>query len=254
MKLKALLLAALVILTSTKLGSASASTEIPNRKIKAIAFDGFPIFDPRPLAAAVENAFPGNGQEFMKIWRGRLFEYQWLRALGGKYENFMQIAESSLQYTSAQLSLDLTPGKKKTLLGEFLNLKTWPDAPESLRELRRMGYKLGFLTNMTPEMIRNGLEKAELTQEIDFLLSTDSIRTYKPSPNAYRLAEETLRLPKSEILFVAFAGWDAAGAKWYGLPTFWVNRTGAPAEGLGEAPDGSSMELKGLIEFLNNRK
>ena len=49
---------------------------------------------------------------------------------------------------------------------------------------------------------------------------------------------------------MAFAGWDVAGAKWYGYPTFWVNRLGAPLEELGEIPNGSSRDLSGLIEFV----
>jgi 2-haloacid dehalogenase len=32
-----------------------------------------------------------------------------------------------------------------------------------------------------------------------------------------------------QILFAAFAGWDAAGAKSFGYATFWVNRQNQPA-------------------------
>jgi hypothetical protein len=41
---------------------------------------------------------------------------------------------------------------------------------------------------------------------------------------AYRLGTDALALDADEILFVAFAGWDVAGAKWFGYPTFWNNR------------------------------
>ena len=33
-------------------------------RFKAIAFDGFPIFDLRPVAALAETTFPGNGQAY----------------------------------------------------------------------------------------------------------------------------------------------------------------------------------------------
>ncbi len=52
-------------------------------KIKAIAFDGFPIIDPRPVAARTEEIFPGKGVELGNAWRTRQFEYTWLRTLGG---------------------------------------------------------------------------------------------------------------------------------------------------------------------------
>ena len=44
---------------------------------------------------------------------------------------------------------------------------------------------------------------------------------------------------REEILFVAFAGWDAAGAKLFGYPTYWVNRPRLPPEELSVLPDGS---------------
>jgi 2-haloacid dehalogenase len=60
---------------------------------------------------------------------------------------------------------------------------------------------------------------------------------------------ERLHLAKEEILFAAFGGWDAAGAKAFGYPTFWVNRFSQPLEQLGIRPDGTSANLEGLINF-----
>jgi 2-haloacid dehalogenase len=52
------------------------------------------------------------------------------------------------------------------------------------------------------------------------------------------------------VLFVAFAGWDAAGAKLFGYPTYWLNRQNSPAEELGVSPDGSGDTLMDLMKFL----
>jgi hypothetical protein len=41
-------------------------------KIKAIAFDGFPIFDPRPIFALTEELFPGKGTDLSTAWRTRV--------------------------------------------------------------------------------------------------------------------------------------------------------------------------------------
>jgi 2-haloacid dehalogenase len=41
-----------------------------------------------------------------------------------------------------------------------------------------------------------------------------------------------------------------AGAKWYGYPTFWVNRAGAPLEELGVVPDGIGTGLNDLVSFV----
>ena len=69
-------------------------------------------------------------------------------------------------------------------------------------------------------------------------LTTDRVKAFKPDPRAYQMGVDAFGLKKEEIAFAAFAGWDVAGAKWFGYPTFWVNRADAPLEELGVVPDG----------------
>ena len=58
-------------------------------------------------------------------------------------------------------------------------------------------------------------------------------------------------LSREEILFAAFGGWDAAGARSFGYPTFWVNRLNLPSEELGIAPDAIGADLRDLVRFLS---
>jgi 2-haloacid dehalogenase len=103
----------------------------------------------------------------------------------------------------------------------------------------------------TLTLLDNGLERAGLASAFDAVVSTDAIRLYKPDPRAYQLGVDALGLPREDILFVPFAGWDAAGAKSFGYPTFWVNRLGAPAEELGPFPDGVGLDLAALLRFMH---
>jgi 2-haloacid dehalogenase len=80
-------------------------------------------------------------------------------------------------------------------------------------------------------------------------LSTDRVQAFKPDPRAYRMGVDAFGMAKEEIAFAAFAGWDAAGAKRFGYPTFWVNRANAPLEELGVAPDGTGAGLQDLVAF-----
>jgi FMN phosphatase YigB (HAD superfamily) len=79
-------------------------------------------------------------------------------------------------------------------------------------------------------MLEANIKRARLDGFFDHVLSTDQARTYKPDPRAYQLGIDALKLTREEILFAAFAGWDAAGAKLFGFPTFWVNRQKLPPE------------------------
>src|SRR5205085_2516397 len=105
------------------------------------------------------------------------------------------------------------------------------------------GYRLALLSNLTPAMLDGCVRSAALGGTFDRVLSTDQARTYKPDPRAYRLTTDAFKLDREEILFVAYAGWDAAGAKLFGYPTFWVNRLKLPAEELDAFADRSGADL-----------
>ncbi|MEP7077372.1 MAG: haloacid dehalogenase type II, partial [Acidobacteriota bacterium] len=59
-----------------------------------------------------------------------------------------------------------------------------------------------------------------------------------------------LHLKKSEVLFAAFGGWDAYGAKSFGYTTIWIDRFGVPAERLGIEPDTTAQDLSGLLNIV----
>jgi 2-haloacid dehalogenase len=223
-------------------------------KIKAIAFDAFPIFDPRSVFALAEQLFPGEGTELSNVWRTRQFEYQWLRALSQQYADFEQVTEESLMFAAELLNLDLASDKREKLMGSYLQLKTWPEVPVALQTLKRAGLRLAFLSNATANILNAGIKNAGLQNVFDHVLTTDMLKTYKPSPHAYKMAIDAFALRKEEILFVAFAGWDAAGAKAFGYPTFWVNRLNSTTERLGFDPDGIGTNLDDLIAFVNSRR
>lgn len=221
--------------------------------IKALAFDAFAIFDPRPVFRACAEMFPGRGVELGDLWRARQFEYQWLRALGGHYQDFWQVTRSALEFSARSLKLELSSASADTLMEGFLALKPWPDVPDALSDLRRSGRKLALLSNATPKILDAGIRNGGLEGLFDHVISTDGIKTFKPDPLAYRRGTDVLALRKDEIMFVAFAGWDAAGAQWYGYPTFWNNRQGSVHEELGAAPDGTGESLGDLVRFLGVR-
>jgi 2-haloacid dehalogenase len=219
-------------------------------RFKAVAFDYLVLFDPNSVVPAVEQTFPGKGRELTQLWRTRQFEYTWLRSITDRYVDFFAVTEDALVYSANAMKLELTAERKQRLLNAYLHLAPWPDTAGTLRRLKESGIRVVALANFSPRMLQANAENARLTGLFDALLSTDANRTYKPDPRAYRLGMERLHLPKREILFAAFGGWDAAGAKAFGYPTVWVNRFNQPAEELGIQPDQISSDLSGLLEFV----
>ena len=93
--------------------------------------------------------------------------------------------------------------------------------------------------------------------DLDWVITAQQARSYKPSLNNFRLAFERTGLPPGKILHVAQSLFhDIAPAKSLGLSTVWVNRRhnkpGAGAKPPAEAtPDVEVPDLATLARLVN---
>jgi len=237
--------AAASLLTHSVLAQSSSR---PN--IKAIAFDGFPIFDPGPVFGLAKTLYPEKGKSLAKLWFTKIFGYTWLRTVGVQYKSFHAVIEDALIFSAESLQLELTLDKQKQLMDIWFNLTVWPDVIPALERFKENNIRLGFLSNLTEEMLRANAKNSGIENAFEFYLSTDRVQAYKPSPLAYHMGVEAFALPKENIAFAAFAGWDAAGAKWFGYPTVWVNRLAGTTEKLGVKPDSMGKSMDQLVDFV----
>lgn len=222
-------------------------------RFKAVAFDYFVIFDANSVIPEAEKVFPGKGAEFTKAWRSKQFEYGFLGSITDHHEDFFKVTGDALDYTTEAMKLRLTAANRERLMNAYLNLKPWPDTVDALKKLRAAGVRIITIANFSEKMLRANADHAGITDLFDELLSTEVNKTYKPEPRAYALGLEHLHLKKEEILFAAFGGWDAYGAKSFGYTTYWVNRFGQPTERLDKKADKTSADLAGLLDFVLGR-
>jgi len=221
--------------------------------IKAVAFDGFAVFDPRPIFALTEELFPGKGAELSSAWRTRQFEYTWLRTSIGRYRDFWHVTEDALVFSARLLKLELNAQKRDRLMQAYLEINAWPDAQPVLQSLKAAGIRMALLANLTREMMDAGVRNSGLEDLFEPHLSTDRVQAFKPAPRAYQMGVDAFGLRRDEIAFAAFGGWDAAGAKAFGYATYWVNRANAPLEELSLSPDATGNDLRGLESFCRAR-
>lgn len=242
----------LQIAGATAFGTLPARAGAP-ADIKALLFDAFPIFDIRSTIRVSEQIFPGKGTEMAALWRNRQFEYQWLRVLSHNYADFWKITEDSLNFACTSLNLVLTDEIRARLMNVYMTLTAWPDVRNVLHTLKDQDMRVAFLSNMTKTMLDANVRSAGLDGMFDAVISSDAIHSYKPDPKVYQLGLDILNLKREQVLFVAFAGWDAAGAASFGYPTFWCNRMGAPAEQMGTELQAAGNDLDDLVGYLMSR-
>jgi len=219
--------------------------------LRALVFDAYgTLFDVHSVVALCEEFWPGKGASLSQLWRTKQLEYTWQRSLMRRYEDFGKVTLAGLRYACEALGLPLDEERCRRLAGAYLRLATFPEARAALAELKAMKLKLAILSNGSPAMLRPLVANAGLRDLVGAVISVDPRKTYKPSPDVYRLAVARLRVPKAAIGFVSSNCWDACGAKSFGFRVFWINRAGAPLDELGAAPDHTIRSLDELPPLL----
>ncbi len=231
-------------------GFASGLAATPGRTIQAVAYDAFPILDPRPVSALAEELYPGRGAELSSLWRTRQFEYMWLRTLSQHYADFWQVTGDALLYAAKAIQLHVSRDSHARLMDAWLKLRCWPEVPAALRTLKEGGLRIALLSNMTNSLLAAGIRNSKLDGMFDHVLSADRVKAYKPDPRAYEMGVDAFGLRRERILFAAFAGWDAAGAKQFGYPAVWVNRQNEASEELGVTVDATCANVDGIVKLL----
>jgi 2-haloacid dehalogenase len=165
--------------------------------IKAVVFDAYgTLYDIQSVAGVTEESFPGYGDIITQIWRIKQLEYTWLRSLMRRYEDFAVVTRESLAYTLRCLGLKYDTS----------------------------AFKLAILSNGSPDMLNALVKNSGLDRVLDATISIDAKKIFKPSPDAYILIEQTLRIPPSDVLFISSNPWDVCGAKAFGLNVAWIER------------------------------
>jgi 2-haloacid dehalogenase len=199
----------------------------------ALVFDAYgTLFDVHSVLQRCEACWPGKGQELSRLWRTKQLEYTWLRSLMGRYAPFSIVTREALEWSCESLGLAIDAAQADALMAEYRRLALYPEASEAIGKLP--GRK-AILSNGSPDMLDPLVDQSGL--RLDAVLSVDELKVFKPAPQVYELAVRRLGLPKEKIGFVSSNCWDAIGARAFGFRVYWINRSGAPLDRLGFAPD-----------------
>jgi 2-haloacid dehalogenase len=225
----------------------------PLEGVRAVVFDAYgTLFD---VASAAERARGDLGDRWTALaetWRAKQLQYTWLRALTGRHADFWRVTGDALDFALEQGGIQ-DRALRERLMALYERLSAYPDARPTLEALRPLPLKLAVLSNGAPRMLAAAAESAGLAPLLDGVFSVEEVGIYKPAPAVYRLASHRLGVWPSEIAFVSANGWDAAGAKAFGLRVAWCNRTGQPRERLPDAPDVEIRSLSELPALLGTR-
>jgi 2-haloacid dehalogenase len=222
--------------------------------ITTYVFDAYgTLFDVNAAAqaAAAEPAHAALRDIWPKLafdWRRKQLEYSWLRAVADRHCDFWQVTEDGLDWALAAQGLT-DPATRRRLLDLYRELAAYPEVPAMLAALKAAGRQTAILSNGSPAMLEAAVASAGIGQQLDALLSVESVGVFKPHAKVYDMVQTHFGCARDEVLFVSSNGWDAAGAAGYGFQTAWVNRAGDPVDNLYARPHHVLPDLTTIPEI-----
>lgn len=227
--------------------------------LRAVVFDAYgTLFDVYSIGALAEKLYPGQGAAIANLWRDKQIEYTRLITLsdphsaGGSkhYLSFWEITRVSLQYALQRLKLDSTDANVDALMQQYAQLTAFPENIGVLQALKAQGIATAILSNGSRDMLDSAVASAGMSDLLDHVISIETIRRFKTSPESYGLVQQLIPVKTEEILFVSSNAWDALGATWFGFTTLWINRQGLPYEAIGPRPSYTGADLREALRVI----
>jgi len=213
----------------------------------AFVFDAYgTLFDVHAAIARHRNEIGPDADRLSELWRAKQLEYSWTLTLADRYLDFWSLTQQALDHAFARV-----PSADRRLRGKLLEayrqLDAFADARATLKQLKRRGHRTAILSNGSPDMLEAAVAAAGLGADLDFVLSVDSIRMYKPRPEVYALVPAAMRVEPTDVVFVSSNRWDVMGAASFGFRAAWINRANLPDEYADRPP---AVVLKDLTALL----
>jgi len=212
-------------------------------------FDAYgTLFDVHAAIARHRAAAGPDADRFSEIWRTKQLEYTWTLTLAGQYSDFWALTQQALDYTFERVpSVDRALREK--LLEAYLKLDAFSDARQVLRDLKARGDGTAILSNGSPDMLASIVDAAGVKEDLDAVLSVDTVRMFKPRPEVYALVTDRFAVKPAEVTFVSSNRWDVMGAAAFGFRCVWVNRSDMPNEYAAFQPASVVPNLSGLLSL-----
>jgi len=169
------------------------------------------------------------------------------------YIKYREILQKIVQQFGKRFNFEPTETELKCLVESIKNWQPFPDTVAALAALKEK-YKLAVISNIDDDLFAD--TATHLKVELDWLITAEQVRSYKPSTRNFEIALATMGIAPEKLLHVAQSVYhDIVPAASMGISTVWVNRRhektgfGATLPASGQ-PDWEVPDLKTLVEAI----
>jgi 2-haloacid dehalogenase len=214
------------------------------RRPQVVAFDvNETLLDLAPLRAALVEA--GEPDTLLPTVFARTLLTGFAAVAVGSWCRFGDAFDAALAQTS-----DLTVHQRAGVAEAFGELTPHPDVEPALRRLTEAGVRVITLTHGSPGVAEAGLARGGVTPLVERSLSSEVIRAWKPSREAYLWAAGVCDVAPDRMALVASHGWDVQGAQRAGLTGAWFPRSERVYPAVYDEPHVTAPDLAGAVDAL----
>jgi 2-haloacid dehalogenase len=201
------------------------------------------LLDLAPVRAALIEA--GQPETVLPTVFARTLLTGFAAAAVGSWCRFGDAFDTALQQTT-----DLRAEQRATVLEGFGELAPHPDVEPALRRLVEGGIRIVTLSHGSPGVAEAALERGGIAALVERSLSSEEIRAWKPSREAYLWAVGNCGVAPDRMALVAAHGWDVLGAQRAGLTGAWFPRSERTYPAVYEPPHLTAPDLAGIVGAL----
>lgn len=143
-------------------------------------------------------------------------------AEAGPYRTYREILAACLREVCGQFGVPVDDAAAAAFGG---SVGDWPAFPDSAAALQRLKtrFRLGVVTNCDDDLF--AASNARLGVEFDWIVTAQSVGSYKPDLRNFEAAFARMGVPRERILHVAQSLFhDHVPGKQLGLSTVWIDR------------------------------
>jgi putative hydrolase of the HAD superfamily len=194
----------------------------------------------------IEEAFAKAGREFDIEKHSRLSAHEFYTQLNIQILKHLGITNSnSLQALAEDIDIQWFKVSK---------IYVYRDAKPSLAKLKKMGLKLGLITDGYKNDLEKILPKVSLEKFFDVCICGDTVGKRKPNPKVFKHALNKLNIRASEAIFVGDRlDTDYLGAKKTGMTPILIRRDSNKQEVAGVRSITSLKEVFKVLETMEGK-
>jgi 2-haloacid dehalogenase len=158
------------------------------------------------------------------------------------HRTFREVAGEGLRLALEELGLLADAGDVEVLTSRIAAMPPFPEVIESLRRLKKAGYRLCIVSNTDDAIIAGNV--AQLGGAIDRVITAQQAGAYKPARRLFDYAFESLGVTKDEVVHIcASPHLDHAAAREIGFRCIWIDRGTGRSPLPGYTPDATLATL-----------